>query len=197
MKNSKKKAFLVAVIFLIPFVLPPLLILILRFFVKITASLKIPPILEFNGLQSIDFSDYMTLATTILSCIITVWLGYITYNLSLSIHNYAVERDKNIQDIKLDLLIKEIRKNANIVKDKENRINDNSDSISFDSYELIKSSYYAFSDGSLKKLSQLYELFRAYRDGVDISEKNKVEWLNEDNSIEVEGLIDEIMKLKG
>lgn len=188
-KNNWMKCFLSLIIILL---FPLLLNLLCYASIKITAWLKIPQIIQFNNLSTIEFSDYATIVISLFSCLSVLWVGYMTYQLSQSVQEYTLKQDKADQQYALAKLLLEISYNVPILERHVKMLGSEPELIRIEAYDLIEKVASELPANTLTELFSLYGMFQYYKENGSISNDDINRWFTDDKAIRTMDLIDKL-----
>lgn len=189
MKNNWVKYFLSLILILL---FPLLLNLLCYASIKITAWLKIPQIIQFSNLSTIEFSDYATIVISLFSCLSVLWVGYMTYQLSQSVQEYSLKQDKADRQYALAKLLLEISYNAPILERHVKMLGSEPELIRVEAYGLIEKVASELPVNTLTELFSLYRMFQYYKENGSISNDDINRWFTDDKAIRTMDLIDKL-----
>ena len=189
MKKNWMRYFIVLILILL---FPLFLNLLCHISISVTAWLKIPQLIQFSNLSTIEFSDYATIVISLFSCLSVLWVGYMTYQLSQSVQEYTLKRDKADCQFALAKLLLEINHNAPILERHVKMLGSAPEKIRIEAYDLIEKVASELPTDVLTELSSLYEMFQFFKENASISNDDINHWFTDDNTIRTENLINKL-----
>ncbi len=189
---KRKKICRVILIICFIFAFPFLLSIMIRISTFFLNALDISPYIYIAKAYEIDFSDYLIIIISLTSCICTGVIGYTTYKLSLTDYKGENTRNNYYKLYVIGKLIYDIKQNAEIIAQKENKIQDRHKEIDLSSTKLIYVLYSPLSQEQLNKLHEIYTMFSKYKENGSLSSREKKRWILENGNVDIEKIINEL-----
>lgn len=179
--------------FILILLFPLLLNLLCYISIEITSWLKIPQLIQFSNLSTIEFSDYVAIVVSLFSCLSVLWVGYMTYQLSQSIQEYTLRQDKAERQYALTKIILEINYNASILERHIKMLESKPEKIRVEAYGLIEKVASELPIDILTELSSLYNVFKNYKESGGISNNDINYWFTDDKAIKTKDFLLKLM----
>lgn len=156
--------------------------------------LDIPPYIYVTRAYEINFSDYLLITISLMSCICTGVVGYMAYKLSLTVYKSENAKGNYYKLYVIGKIIYDIKRNAEIIAQSENKIQSRYKEIDLSSAKMICVLYAPLSQELLNKLHDIYAMFSKYKESGGLSPTEKRQWILANGNVDIGKIINELEK---
>lgn len=172
---------------------------VMRYVIQISTFLlqlfKLQPLILITDTFELSFNNYITLTVSLIACICSGYIGYITYQLSISIRAHSLQQEKQKTVFISRMIIHEINSNCKIIKSCEDKVTQNHKEIELEGELLLEKSNLNSPSSLIDQLIDLYAMFSQYKKQGVLLSADKEKWLDKDNTVKIESLMNQLNEL--